>query len=199
MGVRNYSGDMNLPVLIGRCVYLTSHGTPGTVLTMAPQVPGTVTTDGVTVVIPSGFKQNSGNNANIATYTSTNPHGLRAGMSVTVSGASDARFNVTANVISVTSATVFTYYIATGASTGALTAACTFTCQYQNATIIADANNNATQANWVSIGPSSTADFATIAPGATYYTEAPMGAKNDLADLSFKSAAASQVVRVWVI
>lgn len=51
-----------------------------------------------------------------ATATTTNPHGLVTGMSLTVSGADNAAFNVTAT-ITVTSTTVFTYAVADSGTT----------------------------------------------------------------------------------
>lgn len=54
--------------------------------------------------------------ATTATATFTEPHGLETGNKITVSGAADSKYNLTAVVITVVNPTSFTYSVASGAT-----------------------------------------------------------------------------------
>ena len=189
MASRLYSGDMGgIPTLIPRVVYLTTSATPGTPLQMVPQVVGSASSDGVATT------DKWGNAKNTATFTATHPHGLRVGMSVTISGAADTRFNGSFLVASVTNETVFTFLIAPGSVTTQNNLTGTYTCQFQRATLRADDNNTSN----ISFGANSQCDFDYMVPKQSYDLECPTGAKKDLADYWFKSTGASQVMRIEV-
>ena len=191
MSVKCTSSAYALPILRPRLVYLTSSGTPGDELSMAPQVPGAVSTDGVATKVNGVYH-------NLATYVSTKPHGLAEKDKITVSGAAETKFNGTFGVFSVVDEVTFTYYIpVVGAPAVEASVSCTYICLFQSALVISDATNDTT--NHINFGPNSAADMDVVPAGSSYSVLAPHGSKLDLADYYFKSASASQLVRVQVI
>ena len=87
--------------------------------------------------------------SSVATATTATAHGINAGASVTISGATPSGFNGTVTVVSVPTATTFTYAVAstvTGSATGTITVVspytgnqttCTLACNWRGRLVLA--------------------------------------------------------------
>lgn len=134
--------------------------------------------------------------AAVATATATAAHRLAVGQALTISGATGsvaAFYNGTVRVVSIPSATTFTFALSAdpGAdAAGTLVAKYHAFCQW--AVVVADSANSAD----ISIGPDVNADHCVLThgltPPANYLLQVPSGEKFNLADWYMKSGSASQ-------
>ena len=95
---------------------------------------------------------------NTATITTAMPHCLKVGWSVVVRGFTDSNFNTTATILTVPSATTFTYTMAGTPASDAITYA-------QTASILTDASKNWTNNQWAGYICYFTASAVTAASG----------------------------------
>lgn len=166
-----------------RAYPVTTSGTPGNVVTLAPPTitPASVSTAGV-----------------VASYVTTLPHRLTNGQRVGITGElTYPQFNG-AFVVTVADPTHFSVTLpsAPGGNATAANVRINWRAQAQWALLKAPAANTAD----VSFGPDANADYDTISAGAVY--QLPIQAidgKFDLATFSIKSVDASQVLNVLFI
>jgi hypothetical protein len=178
--MKSFSNELPLVLLGWRCYKKVTSATPNAVTGLGPDA------------ITAASLTRSGT---IATFTATAAHRLKTGQEVNINaGVANPPYNVIKARITVTSPTTFTYqlpYEPAANASGTITA--TYDSHAQLAYIIADAENAAV----VSFGPDANADFGLPAGVTSMPLTMPGGAKFDLADWSFKSASASQVV--WIL
>ncbi len=142
---------------------------------------------------------------NLATFTSTTPHGLLKGQTVNIDLATDAGYNGYVVVENVISPTVFTYWLVgapvTTPDVGGATAT---TLKVRKALISALSTNSGN----VTFGPSraaATAAKRTLGPGQEWELEAPISERGgfagcfDLAQWFFKGSAVSQAISIIYI
>jgi len=176
------STRMNLPALNWRSLTKATHATPGTTVTLGP------TAIACTTLTSSGTT---------ATFTATAVHRLLTGQIVTISGATDSKYNVVGAQITVTSSTAFTYTIVTGATTPDVgTPVANYSAHCQTALIRCPSTNAAD----VTLGPDINADMVTLPSDSGWFEiTAPSGSKIDLAGWRAKSASASQTLHILYV
>lgn len=135
----------------------------------------------------------------IATATFT-AHGLAVGDKVTISGANESAYNVTAEILSVPTADTFTFAVAkkiVTAATGTITAKADLF--YRTARFLGNKAARTANTGNVFLGLTSTNDAqpTAIATGAVLTLEAPTGAKLNLADLWIDVATNADGVVIW--
>lgn len=137
------------------------------------------------------------NDGCLCTFTSSGAHGFFDGQRVTITGATETKFNGDVVVILV-SATVFNYYVP-AAPTAAFVAANAASLTARTALVQADAGNTGN----LTIGPDSNGTARTLIPGAEYQIPQLMQIDGrapifDLAKWYYKGTAA-QVIRVLYV
>lgn len=178
MNFKGFTTAFQMPCLAMRQVNVVTSGTPNTAVALAVSIGNTsLTRSGTT-----------------ATYTANAAHHFIDGQEVEISGSNKAAYNGRFK-ITVTSGTVFTYVMLEdpGATSGG-TPLATYTPQAQWALIKADSGNAAD----VTFGPDATCDFDAVPAAGVYELKGVVGAgsKFDLKQIYFKSASASQNIRI---
>lgn len=141
----------------------------------------------------------SGNVATVTVATAPlNP--FVAGDAFNITGASNSEYNGVDQIVSVTSALIFTYAVANNPTSPATARASflTYTVpQIKASRMLINAASANTAA--VGFGPDSTASFATIPAGTGYLMECPPDKQHDLSAWYFKSTDASQTIVIAYI
>lgn len=113
-------------------------------------------------VIYSGLKPisiaSASHSTTTATITTTQPHGLKVGMSITVKGMTDSNYNTTATILTVPSTTTFTYTMAGTPSSDAVAGS-------QSTTTLCDKSKSWTINQWAGYMVYCTTTAVTAASG----------------------------------